>query len=244
MARIRSVHPGLFTDEIFVSLSAFARLLFIGIWTECDDRGAFEWKPVTLKMRLLPVDNSDVGALLAELRLANAVRYYELDGRQYGAVRNFCKYQRPKKPNYIHPIDDDFPTYVALSHRSSEPVLQKGEIAPQMEDGEKEIKEESEDAAGAASPRKKYEFEHSFIRLTPKDFSKWEKAFSYLDLRAELVALTQWAVEQGPDNWFFALSGALGKRNRDQKFRLEQARQGGPARPLTPSGKPWPDGQI
>lgn len=135
MSRIRSVHPGLFTDEAFVSLSAFARLLLIGIWTECDDRGAFEWKPVTLKMRVLPVDNVDVGQLLEELRTADVVRSYELGGRQYGAVRNFCKYQRPKKPNLIHPIDEDFPLYVALNYRSSEPVLQKGEKSPQMEDG-------------------------------------------------------------------------------------------------------------
>lgn len=100
---------------------------------------------------------------------------------------------------------------------------------------------ESEDAASAA-PTGKYAFDHGIIRLTAKDFSKWEKAFSYLDLRAELMALAQWAAEQGPSNWFFAVSGALAKRNRDQKFRLEQARQGGPQLPLTPSGKPWPAG--
>ena len=46
MARIRSVHPGLWTDEAFVSVSMTARLLAIGLWNQCDDQGAFEWKPI------------------------------------------------------------------------------------------------------------------------------------------------------------------------------------------------------
>lgn len=134
MARIRSVHPGLFTDEAFVSLSPIARVLLIGLWTECDDRGAFEWKPLTIRMRVLPADNADVEALLEELRSANQVRKYTLDGKSYGAVRNFAKYQRPKKPKYVHPIDDEFSTYVGLTKQSSEPVPKKGEISSQMEE--------------------------------------------------------------------------------------------------------------
>ena len=164
MARIRSVHPGLWTDEGFVSVSPLARLLAIGIWNECDDQGAFEWKPVTLKMRILPVDNADVGALLAELASSNAVRLYEVDGRKYGAVRNFARFQRPKKPNAVYPMPDEFRTFAGHDVASSEPeddesppsstpppskpvpvphqfptspkpVSGKGENAPQMEDG-------------------------------------------------------------------------------------------------------------
>jgi len=130
MARIRSVHPGLFTDEAFVALSPLARLLVIGIWTECDDQGAFEWKPVTLKMRLLPADNADVVALLAECEAANVVRRYTVGNREYGVVRNFRKYQRPKKPNSVHPIPDEFRTYVGLSGPSSPPDADEGGEVP------------------------------------------------------------------------------------------------------------------
>lgn len=135
MARIRSVHPGLFTDEGFVSCTPFARLLLIGLWTEADDQGVFEWKPVTLKMRILPIDNVDVGALLEELASVNAIKSYEHGGRQYGAIRNFRKYQRPKKPNFIHFMPSEFRTYVGLSDTGPEQVPQKGEKSPQMEDG-------------------------------------------------------------------------------------------------------------
>lgn len=142
MARIRSVHPGLFTDEAFVSLSPMARLMLIGLWTECDDKGAFEWKPVSLKMRLLPADNADATALLAELETADTVKKYTVDGREYGAVRNFGKYQRPKKPNSLYPMPDEFRTYARSGGSSSElddgepgTVPKKSEISPQMEDG-------------------------------------------------------------------------------------------------------------
>jgi hypothetical protein len=98
-----------------------ARLLFIGITNECDDRGAFEWKPVTLKMRVLPADNVDVPSLLAELCAVDMIRPYEMCGRRYGAVRNFRQFQRPKKPNYVHPMPELMIEYSGKKPESSEP---------------------------------------------------------------------------------------------------------------------------
>ncbi|MDB5243741.1 MAG: hypothetical protein JWP57_4367 [Spirosoma sp.] len=112
MARIRSVHPWLWTDEAFVSVSPLARLLSIGILNECDDQGAFEWKPVTLRMRLLAADNVDVHALLDELKNVDLIRCYTIGPRAYGVCRDFQKWQRPKKPNALHPIPDDLLDYV------------------------------------------------------------------------------------------------------------------------------------
>ncbi len=132
MPRIRSVHPSLWTDEAFVSLSMPARLFYIGLWTEADDQGVFQWKPLSLKMRLLPADNVDAEVLLSELLENQLVTSYDIDGKGYGLVRNFTKFQRPKKPNAIHPLPPEFPT-------SSELVPHQfptsGENPPQMEDG-------------------------------------------------------------------------------------------------------------
>jgi hypothetical protein len=102
---------------------------------------------------------------------------------------------------------------------------------------------ENEDAAIAAPTGRVYAFEQGIIRLTASDFSKWEKAYSHLDLAAELTGLAKWAGEQGP-NWFFAVSGALTKRNRDLKKQFDLARQGGPQLPLTPAGNRWPEGIV
>lgn len=114
MARIRSVHPGQWTDEEFVNCSAFGRLLALALRNEADDQGVFEWKPVGLKMRLFPGDSLDIEELLAELEANNQVQRFEVDGRYYGAIRNFRVYQRPKSPNSTYPLPVEFRKYVGL----------------------------------------------------------------------------------------------------------------------------------
>ena len=121
MARIRSIHPGLWRDKTFVKVSMGARLLYIGILNSSDDFGAFKWEPIELKMDLLPMDNVQVEALLAELEAVDRIRRYEIKGQEYGAVRNFRKFQRPKKPTAQHPVPHWFGTYVGLSAAGTEP---------------------------------------------------------------------------------------------------------------------------
>lgn len=164
MSRIRSIHPGFFTDERLVSVSPEARLLFLGIGVEADDKGIFEWKPVTLKMRLFPADNFNVAALLCDLEREGVILSYEMEGRKYGAIRNFRKHQRPKTPNDIHPITPDIGNYVGLTSADSEkpaadvrPFPQKGEKAIQMEDGggkRNEEKPKSGFSSGAGAQKK------------------------------------------------------------------------------------------
>jgi alkylated DNA nucleotide flippase Atl1 len=96
--------------------------------------------------------------------------------------------------------------------------------------------------AGPPSKSTEYQFEYGVIRLTKKHFSAWEKAYSYLDLRAELIGLSQWAGEQS--NWFCAVPGLLAKRNREAKKQIDLAKQGGPQLPLTRAGNPWPEGIV
>lgn len=161
MARIRSIHPGLFTDEAFVELSADAQVFLMGLWTEADDQGVFEWKPSTLRMRLRPTKDGSVDGILSELCAGKMIKMYEIDGRKLGAIRNFRKFQRPKSPNAIHPITKDIRIYVGLSPPISEidgaepvPFPQKGEISPQME----------EEGEGSKSPSQE---NRTLSRVTP-----------------------------------------------------------------------------
>lgn len=161
MARIRSVHPSFFTDEACVSCSPLARLLYIGLWTDADDQGVFEWRPLQLKMRLLPGDTADASELLAELLNAGLIAPFDHGGARFGAIREFRRFQRPKKPNSIHVLPSEWRTYVAIDDASGEPdgdesgaVPPKGpdkppsvgnrfgtggEIPPQMEDGGEDV---------------------------------------------------------------------------------------------------------
>lgn len=147
MSRIRSIHPGLWTDDAFMALSSHARLLIIGIWTEAFDDGVFEWKPLTLRARIFPVDTVDMTALLDELERGEFVRR-ELSGeRTIGLVRNFRIYQRPKKPNSSGMLKPEWATYVGIGEDDPEPVPNQSststEKSPQMEDGGGRVKEES-----------------------------------------------------------------------------------------------------
>lgn len=73
-----------------------------------------------------------------------------------------------------------------------------------------------EEAAGAAP----YAFESGPIKLNQRDFEQWNRAFSHLDLPAELLSLTEWASQQR--SWFNAVKGALAKRNREVKAAGER----------------------
>lgn len=127
MPRIRSIHPGLFTDEAFMTASPHARLLFIGLWGEAWDDGIFEWKPLTLKARLFPADNLDMPALLAEIEGLNFIRRFEAGGKALGAIRNFQRFQRPKKPNSCRiDLPPDVIAFVKGSGKGPEPDDSEG----------------------------------------------------------------------------------------------------------------------
>lgn len=173
MARIRSIHPGLFTDEAFAGLSMPARVLLLGLWTEADDQGIFEWKPITIKMRIMPVDNVDVPALLSELERSDVVKSFQQDGKAFGAVRNFCKYQKPKTPKYRPVKSADIRNYVASSYPASEidesepdQFPQNGEMSSQMEEGGGKREEEGENSLPSASRPANEDFEE-FKRSYP-----------------------------------------------------------------------------
>lgn len=164
MSRIRSMHPGIFTDEAWAAVSIPARWLAMGLTTEADDNGIFEWKPLQIKMRIYPADNVDVPNLLAELEQQQIVKQFTAEGKQYGAVKNFCRYQRPRKPKAWHPMPDELHNFVSLGGGTSEhendesgavpqksepsqpktqAVLPKSEKSPQMEDGGGRMEEEN-----------------------------------------------------------------------------------------------------
>lgn len=240
MSRIRSIHPGFFTDEDIVSVSMGSRLLFLGLGVEADDKGIFEWKPLTIKMRVFPGDNVDVVSMLDELESCGAIRRHEVEGKSFGAIRNFRKFQKPKTPNDIYPATAEMRAFVGLTSeitddeqkafpQKGEALPQKGEIAPQMEDGGGRGGEGKEEPSlkvpksTAAKPA--YAFRGRVVRLTQKDFDHWRDEFHAIpDFRAELSALDGWLAGQPPakqKNWFGSAAPWLNKRHQEA---LERAK--------------------
>ncbi|CAH1661927.1 hypothetical protein CHELA1G11_12007 [Hyphomicrobiales bacterium] len=170
MARIRSIHPGLLTDEAFMELTVEAPLaiaLLLGLWMEADDAGVFEWKKLTIKARVLPAPAFDIDCLLNVLAEKSFIRRFDFGEKSFGVVRNFVRFQRPKDPKEIHPNSEGMRAFAGFNEDGSRPNAGTGrkpagttseplrkslettsEISPQMEDGGGRREEEEEESSG------------------------------------------------------------------------------------------------
>lgn len=93
MAKIRGVKPDLWTDENFVELSAFARLLWIGLWNYACDNGHIQDKSKQIKMRVLPTDDVNCAELLREIESQRLIE--RADG--WITIPNLSHHQKPHK---------------------------------------------------------------------------------------------------------------------------------------------------
>jgi replicative DNA helicase len=101
-------------DDWHDALSDAAQIFRIGLWTECDDQGVFEWKATTLKMRLRGASTTPVEPLLEELVAPDCIQAFDHGDRKFGVVRNFRQWQRPEKPRTVHPLPDYLKEFVGL----------------------------------------------------------------------------------------------------------------------------------
>lgn len=108
MARIRTVKPEFWTAEQVMELSPMARLLFIGLWNFCDDRGVHPVAYKTLKAEVFPADDllsSDVERLVGELIAQGLLSEFEAEGRRWWFVTGWHHQviNRPSKSRYPEP---------------------------------------------------------------------------------------------------------------------------------------------
>ena len=106
MARIRSIKPEFWTSEQIVECSPHARLLFIGLWTFCDDNGIHPASCKRLKMEIFPGDDfteRDLDTMIGELLASGLVEQYSVANRDYWIVTGWAKHQKVDKPTYRHP---------------------------------------------------------------------------------------------------------------------------------------------
>ena len=105
MARIRTIKPEFWTDEQVADCSTTARLLFIGLWSFCDDGGNHPASTKTLKMEIFPGDDfssETISEMIRELIRAELVVEYESEGKRYWHVTGW-HHQKIEKPNKRHP---------------------------------------------------------------------------------------------------------------------------------------------
>lgn len=95
MARARNLKPSFFTNDTLAEIDPLGRLLFQGLWCLADREGRLEDRPKRIKAELLPYDNCDVDALLADLDQHGFILRYAAGEQRFIQVVNFTKHQNP-----------------------------------------------------------------------------------------------------------------------------------------------------
>lgn len=183
MGRIRTIKPEFFTSEDIVSLSPFARLLYIALWCESDREGRMSWKPKTFKMRYMPGDQVDIESLCKELTDAGLVKLYG-DGLAYVPAFNAHQHVNPReqKSNLPPPPDDHAST-------TREPRVEHASVTREPRDSDVQVGKERKGKEGYSDASRHALFER-FWQAYPKKVGKdaARKSFDKRNPSEDLVA--------------------------------------------------------
>lgn len=100
--RIRSIKPEFWESESLGRVSREARLLFIGLFSCCDDHGKARASSRLLASRLYPYDEDAFKKLpqwMAELQKEGCVRLYVAAGESYLDIPKWANHQKIDKPS-------------------------------------------------------------------------------------------------------------------------------------------------
>lgn len=102
MARIRTIKPSFFESEDVAALPLRARLLWIGLWTHCDDAGRTKDNVKLVKARIWPLDQVTLAEIEDDLiTLADHGRIvrYEVAGQRFLEIANWSEHQNINRPS-------------------------------------------------------------------------------------------------------------------------------------------------
>lgn len=125
MARIRTIKPEFWVSEQIAECSTNARLLFVGLWNFCDDRGVHPARARTLKAEVFPMDDfsaQQVQGWVNELIAAGLVAHFSAaDGQDYWHVLAWEKHQKIDRPSFKYPDPNSTSDQRSLDEHSTNP---------------------------------------------------------------------------------------------------------------------------
>ena len=151
MARKRLLAPEHFKHARLYDLELTTCLpvsrAYQGLWCQADRRGLFAWRPIDLRLEIFPYGFGVHGMVLARcqhcastvlgmadvmaetleaLCEAGFIEYYEFEGRAYGRIPNFHRWQTfhiREKPDRLipEPLSASSVTNTPRQHRSAPP---------------------------------------------------------------------------------------------------------------------------
>lgn len=103
MARKRMIDPAIWESEDFSKLSFFARLVWIGLFSNADDEGRGKGNSAYIKSHIFAYDDNltitEIEEAIHEIEKSMSVRFYEVDGKRYYQLTNWHKFQTINRPS-------------------------------------------------------------------------------------------------------------------------------------------------
>lgn len=101
MARIRTIKPSFWEDELIGAMPATTRLTFIGLFSLADDEGRMRSAPAFVRSQVFMYDDkttsAEVETSLLQLHNTGRIRLYG-NGQRYLEIVNFRKHQYIQRP--------------------------------------------------------------------------------------------------------------------------------------------------
>ena len=201
MPRIRTIKPEFPQSESMGRISRDARLLFVELWTICDDSGRTRAASRMLASLLFPYDDDAPGLIegwLEELEREHCITRYTSDSQTYLQVSNWLNHQKIDRPSASKiPAFDESSRIIANARE-----LSSVDQGPRTKDQgkEKALDHRTDDRARVRS-----DFNTRFWPAYPRKVGKSnaEKAWRKLDPDPETVKdiITAIAVQRESDQW-------------------------------------------
>ncbi len=102
MARKRMISPEIWESRSFSRLSDFAKLIFIGLFSQADDEGYGNASPGYIRSKLFPNDEerrlTDIKKALSEIALGMSINFYEVNGDSFYHLTHWSEWQKVDRP--------------------------------------------------------------------------------------------------------------------------------------------------
>ncbi|TAM22382.1 MAG: hypothetical protein EPN60_16955 [Nevskiaceae bacterium] len=222
MARIRTIKPEFVQSESIGRVSRDARLLFIQLWTVCDDEGRLRGTSRSLARTLYPHDDGEDGhfnttgpeveAWMGELEREGCVQRYAVDGDSYVALCNWLKHQKIDKATRSKlpppPPQDQGHSRELAKPRDDSPL----DLGPRTKDQEEEKATASAPSPAAAGSPPPSPVEHfpaiplptavitiptntgEEFPIYPPMVDEFSSAYPAVDVLSQLRAMRAWSV--------------------------------------------------
>ena len=124
MARIRTIKPEFPQSESLGRVSREARLLFVLLWTICDDAGRTRASSRMLASLLYPYDDDapkEIDPWLEQLESEGCVRRYKIGGTTYLDIPKWLNHQKIDRPS---PTESPVVILIPLVDGSEHPITE------------------------------------------------------------------------------------------------------------------------